>query len=79
MRDKNKTLHDILTASQAGTIVCRLAHTLDIPLYDAFKRFITSKTYAMFRTPGSYMSMLGDPAIVGAYLEEMETGKAPYI
>lgn len=79
MREYNKTLHDILTASQGGTIVCRIAETLNIPVYKAFRRFIKSKTYAMFRTPGSYISKLGDPAIVRCYLEELRTGEAPFI
>ncbi|MDE6514344.1 MAG: hypothetical protein K2L05_09215 [Muribaculaceae bacterium] len=61
-------MHRILTASQTGTIVCRLAKTLNIPTYEAFTRFIRSQTYADFRRPGSLLSMLGDPAIVDEYL-----------
>lgn len=68
MSNKEKTLHQILTSTQTGTIVCRLAKELDIPAYEAFRRFFTSKTYAQFRKPGSLMSMLSDPAIVNEYL-----------
>ncbi len=71
MSDKEKTLHEILTATQTGTIVCRLAETLGIPAYEAFRRFFMSKTYAIFRKPGSYLSMLGDPAIIDEYLAEV--------
>lgn len=70
MNKKDLVLHQILTATQTGTIVCRLAKELNIPTYEAFRRFFRSKTYARFRTPGSIMSMLGDPAIVQAYLNE---------
>lgn len=68
MSKKEKTLHQILTSTQTGTIVCRLAKELDIPTYEAFRRFFTSKTYAQFRKPGSLMSMLSDSAIVNEYL-----------
>lgn len=68
MSKKEKNLHQILTSTQTGTIVCRLAKELDIPTYEAFRRFFTSKTYAQFRKPGSLMSMLSDPAIVNEYL-----------
>lgn len=71
MSDKEKTLHDILTATQTGTIVCRIAATLKVPLYEAFRRFFLSETYASFRKPGSILSTLGDPAIVGEFLAEM--------
>lgn len=65
-------LHSILTATQTGTIVCRIAKVLDIPAYEAFRRFINSKTYANFRMPGSALSMCGDPAIVDEFLAEGE-------
>ncbi len=70
MSEKEKVLHQILTATQTGTIVCRLAKELGIPTYEAFRRFFTSKTYAQFRQSGSIMSMLSDPAIVQEYLNE---------
>lgn len=70
MSEKEKVLHEILTASQTGTIVCRIAKLTGLPIYDAFRRFFMSRTYAKFRTFGSIMSMLGDPAIVDAFLEE---------
>lgn len=69
MSDKDKTLHQILTASQTGTIVCRLSEILNIPKYDAFRRFFLSKTYAAFRTPGSIMSMLSDQAVIHEFLQ----------
>lgn len=72
MTEKELILHRILTSMQTGTIVCRLAETLCIPTYEAFKRFIRSKTYANFRTPGSALSMCGDPAIVKEFLHESE-------
>lgn len=70
MSEKEKVLHRILTAAQTGTIVCRIAKTLDIPSYEAFRRFIKSKTYANFRIAGSALSMCGDPAIVEEFLRE---------
>lgn len=70
MSEKDRILHQILTASQSGTIVCRIAKELGISTYEAFSRFFRSKTYAQFRTYGSIMSMLGDPAIVQAFLDE---------
>lgn len=70
MTEKEKVLHQILTASQTGTIACRLADRLGVSNYEAFRRFFRSKTYADFRMPGSLMSMLGDPAIVEEYLRE---------
>lgn len=70
MSENEKTLHQILTSTQTGTIVCRLAKELGIPVYEAFRRFFTSQTYAQFRKPGSLMSMLGDPAIVREFLNE---------
>lgn len=70
MNEREQTLHEILTAAQTGTIVCRIARELGIPTYEAFRRFFMSKTYAKFRTPGSIMSMLGDPAIVQEFLNE---------
>ncbi len=70
MSEKERILHQILTATQTGTIVCRLAKELGIPTYEAFRRFFTSKTYAKFRIPGSIMSMLSDSAIVQEYLSE---------
>lgn len=70
MSEKEKLLHSILTAAQAGTIICRIAKVLDIPPYEAFRRFIKSKTYANFRMPGSALSMWGDPAIIEEFLSE---------
>lgn len=70
MSEKDKVLHRILTATQTGTIVCRIAKALDISSYEAFKRFIMSKTYANFRIAGSALSMCGDPAIVDEFLNE---------
>ena len=70
MNEKEKVLHRILTATQTGTIVCRIAKTLGIPTYEAFRRFIMSKTYANFRVAGSAMSMCGDPAIVEEFINE---------
>ncbi len=70
MSEKEHILHMILTSTQTGTIVCRLAKELGISSYEAFCRFFKSKTYAEFRTHGSIMSMLGDPAIVQEFLNE---------
>ena len=70
MSEKEKILHKILTSAQTGTIVCRIAKVLNIPTYEAFKRFIKSKTYANFRVAGSALSMCGDPAIVEELLNE---------
>lgn len=70
MSEKERTLHQILTSTQTGTIVCRLAKELGISTYEAFTRFFKSKTYAQFRIPGSIMSMLGDSVIVNEYLQE---------
>lgn len=70
MTEREKTLHRILTATQTGTIVCRLAATLNIPVYEAFRRFFTSKTYANFRKYRSLESTLSDPALVEEYLAE---------
>lgn len=71
MSEKERTLHQILTATQTGTIVCRLAKELRIPTYEAFRRFFKSKTYAQFRTPGSLLSMLGDPDIIQEYINDL--------
>lgn len=71
MSEKEITLHRILTATQTGTIVCRIARELEIPVYEAFRRFIKSKTYANFRIAGSALSMCGDPAIVEEFLNEI--------
>lgn len=70
MSEKEKVLHRILTATQTGTIVCRIAKMLNIPTYEAFRRFIMSKTYANFRIKGSALSMCGDPAVVEEFLSE---------
>lgn len=70
VKENDTELHKVLTATQTGTIVCRLAKELGISNYEAFQRFFRSKTYAEFRTPGSYMSMLGDPAIVQEFINE---------
>ena len=70
MSDKERTLHQILTSTQTGTIVCQLGKVLGIPNYEAFSRFFRSKTYARFRTPGSLMSMLSDDAVINEYLNE---------
>lgn len=67
MNEREKVLHQILTASQTGTIVYRLAKELDIPIYEAFRHFFTSKTYADFRRPGSILSFLSDSAIIQEY------------
>lgn len=72
MSEKEKILHQILTATQTGTIACRIAKELGISSYEAFRRFFKSKTYAKFRTPSSIMSMLGDPAIVYEFLNELK-------
>ncbi len=79
MSEKEKVLHSILTASQTGTIVCRIAKILGIPTYEAFQRFILSKTYANFRKPGSFLSMCGDPAIVEEFLSESKTHHSRHI
>ncbi len=70
MSEKERILHRILTAAQTGTIVCSIAKILDISNYEAFSRFIKSKTYANFREAGSALSMCGDPVIVEEFLEE---------
>lgn len=72
MSEKDMILHKILTAAQAGTIVCNIARTLDISPYQALRRFIKSKTYANFRVAGSALSMCGDPAIVDEFLSEIK-------
>ncbi len=73
MSEKEKLLHQILTSSQTGTIVCRIARQLNIPTYEAFRCFFRSKTYANFRQPGSVLSYCGDPAIVDEYINEIST------
>lgn len=70
MSEKEHTLHQILTATQTGTIVCRLAKELGISSYEAFTRFFKSKTYAQFRTPYSVVSMLNDSNIIKEYINE---------
>ena len=75
MSDNEKMLHSILTATQAGTIICRIAKMLDIPTYEAFKHFILSKTYANFRVAGSALSMCGDPAVVEEFIKETKLNK----
>lgn len=70
MTEDKEALHQILTATQTGTITCRLAQRLGVSNYEAFRRFFRSKTYAEFRRPGSWLSMLGDPAIVEEYMRE---------
>lgn len=70
MTKNDKLLHQILTASQTGTIVCRIARQLNIPTYEAFRRFFRSKTYANFRQLGSVLSYCGDPAIVEEFINE---------
>lgn len=69
--EKKKILNEILTVSQTGTIVCRIADRLKITPYDAFKNFIKSNTYRLFRTPDSSYSYLGDEAICQLYLAEI--------
>lgn len=70
MNDDDMMLHRILTAAQTGTVVCRLAERLDIPVYEAFRKFFSSRTYANFRIPHSYISMLPDNAIIDEFLAE---------
>lgn len=70
MSEKEHILLRILTSTQTGAIVCRLAKELGFSSYEAFCRFFKSKTYAEFREPGSIMSMFGDPAIVQEFLNE---------
>lgn len=72
MSEKERILHEILTATQTGTIVCRIAKTLGISPYDAFNRFFRSKTYAKFRNPNSILSMQGDPVIEAEFLNELK-------
>ena len=69
--DKKKVLNEILTAAQTGTIVCRIAYRLKIKPYDAFRNFIKSNTYRLFRNPESSYSYLGDEAICQLYLTEI--------
>ena len=69
--EKKKVLNEILTASQTGTIVCRIARTLNINPYEAFKNFIKSNTYRLFRDPESTYSYLGDEAICQLFLSEI--------
>ena len=63
-------LHKRLSATQTGTIVCRLAKELGVSNYEAFRRSFRSKTYERFRNPDSYVCMLSDPAIVQEFLNE---------
>ena len=69
--DKKKILNEILTSSQTGTIVCRIADRLNIKPYEAFKNFIKSNTYRVFRNPDSTYSYLGDEAICELFLSEI--------
>lgn len=71
--EKKKILNEILTASQTGTIVCRIADRLKIKPYDAFRNFIKSNTYKIFRNPESSYSYLGDEAICQLYLAERDS------
>lgn len=73
MSEKEKKLHRILTATQTGTIVCRIASTLGISSYEAFRQFLLSHTYSNFRKPNSALSMCGDPAIVEEFFNECST------
>ena len=63
-------LHKRLTATQTGTIVCRLAKELGVSKYEAFRRFLRSKTCERFRNPDCCVCMLSDPAIVQEFLNE---------
>lgn len=72
MSEREKLLHRILTASQTGTIVNSLAERLSIPVYEAFRRFFKSDTYARLRQYRSFESMQGDPAVIDIYLEEIQ-------
>ena len=70
--DKNKQiLNEILTSSQTGTVVCRLASKMGISPYEAFRKFILSNTYRIFRIPDSTYSYLGDEAICQLFLQEL--------
>ena len=70
-KDKKKILDEILTATQTGTIVCRIAQRLNIRPYEAFKKFIASNTYRIFRNPESTLSYMGDEAICQHFLLEI--------
>lgn len=69
--ERKKILNEILTSAQTGTIICRIAERLGIKPYDAFKSFIKSNTYRLFRNPDSSYSYLGDEAICQLFLFEI--------
>lgn len=69
--EKQKFLNEILTSTQTGTIVCRLSSKMNISTYEAFKAFISSQTYRIFRKTDSTYSYFGDEAICQIFLKEI--------
>lgn len=70
--EKDKVLQEILLSTQTGVIVCEIARRLGIKPYEAFKLFIKSYTYSMFRNSHSTYSMLGNDALIKLFLNESE-------
>ncbi len=75
MSDNERTLHQILTSTQTGTIVCQLGKVLGIPTYEAFRRFFKSKTYAQFRTPGHWRAC----SAIALSLKSISTNEIPIL
>lgn len=71
MSEDDKELNIILTADTTGVIACMIAkHTGQSP-YGAFRDFIKSETYRMFRNPKSYVNDWGPGPVAAHYLKEI--------
>lgn len=71
MDNAEKELNMILTADTTGVIACMIAKETGQTPFEAFKGFIKSYTYSLFRNPRCYMNNWGPAPIVREYLREI--------
>lgn len=71
MDNAEKDMNMILTADTTGIIACMIAKETGQTPLEAFKNFIKSYTYSLFRNPRCYMNNWGPAPIVKEYLREI--------
>lgn len=76
INEEAKDLNLILTADATGVIACMIAEHMGVTPYEAFKQFIQSRTYGLFRNPDCYVNNWGAAPVAAAFLKE-KAGNSP--
>lgn len=70
MNDAERELNLILTCDTVGVIACTIARLTGQTPYEAWRDFMRSETYRLFRNPDCFVNNWGSAQVAEAFLEE---------